>query len=34
VGETLRGLLSSLEGLGVPLPAYSGDDETSKAGWV
>src|SRR5664279_3441695 len=34
VGETSRRLLSSLEGLGVPLPAYPGDDETSKAAWV
>jgi predicted PurR-regulated permease PerM len=34
VGETSRRLLSSLEGLGVSLPAYAGDDETSKAAWV
>src|SRR5512140_997098 len=34
VGETLRSLLSSLEGLGVPLPAYAGDDDTSKGAWI
>ena len=34
VGETLKKLLSSLEGLGIPLPASAGDDETSKAAWV
>ncbi|HEX7528533.1 MAG TPA: AI-2E family transporter [Thermoanaerobaculia bacterium] len=34
VGKTLRSLLSSLEGLGFPLPAYAGDDDTSKAAWI
>ncbi len=34
VGETLKKLLSSLESLGIPLPAPGGDDEPSKTAWV
>jgi predicted PurR-regulated permease PerM len=34
VGETSKKLLSSLEGLGIPLPAPSGDDEASKVGLI
>ena len=33
VGKTLKGLLSSLEGLGIPVPASATDDDT-KAAWV
>ncbi len=32
--ETVRKLLSSLESLGIPLPAAGAEDESSKAAWV
>ena len=32
--ETLKHLVSSLEGLGIALPTASGDDEASKASWI